>query len=112
MTQFPTESDPHLKHCLVAMLPYADWDVAEPTWLVGPVGQTRDSGPIDGCNFSVVCDAMAELDPDGKDHEVLEFSHWACGWIEELATRPGSPCAALAADFRARLAKYPILRRF
>lgn len=100
---------PQLKQCLVAMLPRGDFDVAEPNWLVGPVGQHRDSEPLEESNFSVLCDAMTELDPDGLDHEVLDFAHWAVGWIEELATRPGSACASLATDFRSRLAEYPIL---
>lgn len=78
-------------------------------WLVGPVGQSRDSDTGERSNWHAATSALATLDPDGLDHEIHRFGHWACGWVEEIATRPGSPCATLADTMRAQLADYPIL---
>lgn len=78
-------------------------------WLIGPVGVHRDSDPVDRSNWETVIDAYDQADPDGTDHEILHFGHWAVGWVEEVAYRPGSKCAELADEFRERLEAYPIL---
>jgi hypothetical protein len=78
-------------------------------WLIGPVGQHRDSDAIERSNFEVTTTRLNEIDPEGNDHEVHHFGHFAVGWVEEIATRPGSPCAALADDIRAQLEGYAIL---
>lgn len=79
------------------------------TWIIGPVGVHRDSDSIARSNFAVACARLVTLDPDEVDHEVHRFGHFAVGWVEEIATRPGSPCAKLADEMRASLESYPIL---
>lgn len=78
-------------------------------WIVGPVGRHRESELIDECNFDVALDRFLQVDPDGVDHEVIRFGHFAVGWIDELITRSGSRCAELAAEMRAALDVYPVL---
>ena len=78
-------------------------------WLIGPVGQHRDSDSIEESNFRVAVAAFVALDPNERDHEVHRFGHWAVGWIEEIATRPGSACAKLANEMREQLKSYSIL---
>lgn len=78
-------------------------------WLIGPVGHTRDSDLLAESNWHTVTEAYLALDPEGLDHEVHRFGHWACGWVEEVAYRPGSAVALMADRFRARLDDYPIL---
>lgn len=78
-------------------------------WLIGPVGQHRDSDSIEESNFRVVIKAFQAIDPDENDHEVHRFGHFAVGWVEEIATRPGSACAALAQELRDQLDGYAIL---
>lgn len=85
----------------------SDHDHAD--WLIGPVGQHRDSDSIEESNFRVAVARFQAIDPDEHDHEIHRFGHWAVGWVEEIATRPGSPCAALAVEMRAALADYAIL---
>jgi hypothetical protein len=50
-----------------------------------------------------------EIDPDELDHEVHRFGHFAVGWIEEVAYRPGSAVAAAADKMRQALDSYAIL---
>lgn len=51
---------------------------------LGPVGQHRDSGPLDRSNFHVV---MADLTARfGDAVDTVSFGHWAVGWIEEIAS--------------------------
>lgn len=78
-------------------------------WLIGPVGQSRDSDLVETSNWHVATAGLHALDPEGIDHEIHRFGHWAVGWIEEIATRPGSACAALADELREALAEYPFL---
>lgn len=78
-------------------------------WLIGPVGRHRDSDLIERSNWQVVTECFSALDPDGADHDVHRFGHFAVGWIEEIAYRPGSAVAAAADEIRASLASYPIL---
>ncbi len=78
-------------------------------WLIGPVGRHRDSDLIEESNFGVVTDRLHMVDPEGLDYEIHRFGHWACGWIEEIAYRPGSAVASLVETFRADLDGYPIL---
>lgn len=78
-------------------------------WLIGPVGVHRDSDSIAESNWRVVVAEFSKLDPDGLDHEVYRFGHWAVGWVEEIAYRPGSPIAKRADEIRESLAGYSIL---
>lgn len=78
-------------------------------WLIGPVGHSRDSEPLEESNWQVMLQAYSDADPAGDNYEVHRFGHWAVGWIEEVAVRPGSRCAEVATDLRKRLENYPIL---
>lgn len=78
-------------------------------WLIGPVGHSRDSDSVEESNWEAMLEAYSAADPEGSNYEVHRFGHWAVGWIEEVAVRPGSRCADVAAELRARLEVYPIL---
>lgn len=78
-------------------------------WIVGPVGRERDYGTIAESNWQVATERLLQVDPDQNDHRVLRFGHFAVGWVEELATRPGSECARRAENMRESLEGYPIL---
>lgn len=74
---------------------------------LGPVGQSRDSGPYERSNMRA---ATALLDAAGARYAVASFGHWAVGWIEELAHDAGDPATVAAvADIAARLSRYPLL---
>lgn len=81
-------------------------------WLVGPVGHHRDSDAVEESNWRAMCAEYARVDPGMADHEIHYFRHWAVGWVEEVAYRPGSKVAEVAAQLRARLDIYPVLDEF
>jgi hypothetical protein len=89
--------------------PRSDSDEDRSSWRVGPVGRTRDSDLIAESNWNHVVAMFDKLDPDHEDHEVHRFGHWAVGWVEEIAYRPGSAIARAADEIRARLDGYLIL---
>lgn len=76
-------------------------------WLVAPCILSRDSGPLERTNWETVtrsiCDANA-----GDDAEMLEFGHWACGWVAVWIVRPESPAAKVAQEWAERLTDYPV----
>jgi hypothetical protein len=75
-----------------------DADADEREWAgigLGPAGQTRDSDALARSNFSVISDDLRERYPD--DFDISSFSHWACGWIEEMIWNVGN------ADLRDRI---------
>lgn len=73
---------------------------------VGPVGQHRDSDPLERSNFEVIHRDLAERFGDSVD--VASFRHWAVGWIEEITYDAGRPELVAAVDeWRAALADYP-----
>ena len=78
-------------------------------WFIGPVGHHRDSDLVEESNWDTMIAAYRAIDPDEQDHEVHRFGHFAVGWVEEIAYRPGSAVAAEADRLRARLEDYPIL---
>lgn len=90
-------------------LPLRDRNHPQRDWRIGPVGRSRESEPIEESNWRVMLRAYQEVDPEGTDHEVHYFRHWAVGWIEEVAYRPGSKVAEVAEQLRAQMANYPIL---
>lgn len=51
----------------------------------------------------------SETDPEGKDHEIHRFDHFAVGWVEEVAVRPGTKCAEVQSALRESLESYPVL---
>ena len=77
-------------------------------WLVF-IGQNRDSDALARSNFTVATETLEGMDPDGEDHEVHSFGHWACGWIEIIIVRPDSKSASEAEGMEAALADYPVL---
>lgn len=84
-------------------------DADRSAWLVVPIIRTRDSGALDVSNFVTMERRLAEVDPDGADHESHRFGHWGPGWFEILIVRPGTQAAQEAADAADALADYPIL---
>ena len=77
-------------------------------WLVVPVGQTRDSGPLEQSNFEQSWEAIQQQD-DGESCERHRFGHWGPGWFEIIIVRPGSLCAKEAEHIEASLSDYPVL---
>ena len=76
-------------------------------WLVVPVSQTRDSGPLDRSNFAA---ALAGLGDEGPTVEVHRFGHWACGWFEIIIIDPLDTTALkIAEDIERALMDYPVL---
>lgn len=78
-------------------------------WQIGPVGHSRDSDLVEESNWQSMLASYLAVDPDQTDHEVHRFGHFAVGWIEEVAYRPGSKVATIANTIRAQLKEYPIL---
>lgn len=79
------------------------------SWYIGPCGVHRDSDTIARSNWDVMLARYREIDPEERDHEVHRFGHWAVGWVEECAYRPGSDVARAADEMRTSLDAYPIL---
>lgn len=76
-------------------------------WLVAPVSQTRDSGPLEQSNFET---ALAELGGESDAVEVHRFGHWGPGWYEIILIDPADAGAVdKARGMEERLADYPIL---
>jgi len=73
------------------------------------IGQNRDSDALERSNFTVATLTLEGIDPDGEDHEIHRFGHWACGWLEIIIVRPGSMASSEAEDMSAALADYPVL---
>lgn len=79
------------------------------TWLIGPCGVHRDSDSRERGNWIALIRALDAIDPDGNDHEVHRFGHWAVGWVEEMATRPESACFVEAEAIADALTEYPVV---
>lgn len=77
-------------------------------WLVAG-GHNRDSDDLGESNWDTTIACLAECDPDGKDHDVIRFGHWACGWVEIVLVRPDSAAAKEAERIEAALSDYPVL---
>jgi len=77
---------------------YQDW--------FGVVGRSRDSGILEESNFAK---ALEMLGGDGDNVRVERYGHWACGWIEEVYVRPGTPECLIAEEIERKLDNYPIL---
>ena len=83
-----------------------DEDEDRSAWLVLPVVQTRDSGPLDRSNFR---SAVRELGGEGEDVEVHRFGHWGPGWFEIVIVRPDTAAASTAEEIAGALEDYPIV---
>lgn len=84
-------------------------------WYVVPVGQNRDSGPMERSNFETAEKMLQEVeyaedeDEEESSYENHRFGHWACGWFEILIVRPGSKCFDVACEIEKSLEDYPLL---
>ncbi len=81
----------------------------EQEWFVAPCSRNRDSGTLTESNWQVQLRELEAIDPDGNDHQVHSFGHWACGWFELVLVRPDSKCFELAEGLEGALSDYPIL---
>lgn len=76
-------------------------------WLVGPVSQTRDSGPLDRSNFECF---VAALGGESEDCQIHRFGHWGPGWFEIVLINPAnSELVKRAEEMESSLADYPVL---
>lgn len=75
-------------------------------WLVCPVGQNRDSGPLDQSNFAC---ALKMLGGESDTVEVCRFGHWGPGWFEIIIVAPGTAAQTIAQTIEDRLEDYPVL---
>jgi hypothetical protein len=76
-------------------------------WLVVPVSQTRDSGPLAESNFAA---ALEMLGGESEACEVHRFGHWGPGWFEIVIIDPNDDkLVAIAQDIEASLENYPVL---
>lgn len=90
--------------CRKAGHPCAYWGISRDYLVV--IGRTRDSDALDESNFR---STLKRLGGEGDDVTVERETHWACGWVEFILVRPGSPAAIEAADIREAIARSPIL---
>ena len=102
------------------MMRYGDWQPTgfdpkglglsdQQDWLVGPVGQNRDSGCLEQSNFQSMVKALEEVDESGEDFEIHRFGHWANGWFEIILIRPETKAAECAEEIENALENYPVL---
>jgi hypothetical protein len=76
-------------------------------WLVAPVVQNRDSGPLDKSNFEA---ALEMLGGESESVEVHRFGHWGPGWFEIIIVDPADE-ARLGSllNIAESLENYPVL---
>jgi hypothetical protein len=77
---------------------YQDW--------LGFLGQTRDSKALERSNFRA---GLIAIGGEGVNVRVKRFGHWACGWIEEIYVKPGTPEAVKAEAVKNALENYPVV---
>ena len=68
--------------------------------------RTRDSDLLSESNWEV---ALEKLGGESDDVQILRFGHWACGWLEYLCVREGTPQYQLAEEMEESLDGYPVL---
>jgi len=73
-------------------------------WIVAPVSQTRDSGPINQSNFA---SAQSILDDAKAEYEIHRFGHWGPGWFEIILVNPAFE--TVVEDIESSLENYPVL---
>ena len=77
-------------------------------YVLGSVGQTRDSGVLERSNFRVAVRSLAAIAPEG--YEVHRFGHWGPGWFEIILIDPNNAAAVKDAEEMAcALSEYPVL---
>lgn len=76
-------------------------------WLLVPVYQTRDSGPLDLSNFAT---ALELLGGESDSVQVHRFGHWGPGWYEIIVIDPtAADKVAIAEGIADRMEDYPVL---
>lgn len=78
-------------------------------WFVAPVGRNRDSSCLTESNFHCLQNLLEAIDPEGDTWESHRFSHWACGWVEILLTKPDTKATDAAQEAYSNLLDYPVL---
>lgn len=73
-------------------------------WLVLPLIQTRDSGPLEESNFAA---AIRDAETHGVEHATHRFGHWGPGWFEIIVVAPAH--RAWAESLADALEDYPVL---
>ena len=79
--------------------------IPEDTWLC-VMGWNRDSGILSESNRET---ALAMLGGESDNVQIFRFGHWACGWVEYLAVKSGSPSEKIGQEIFDSLDSYPIL---
>jgi hypothetical protein len=79
--------------------------IPEDPWLV-VMGWNRDSDILSESNCAA---AIELLGGESETVQIFRFGHWACGWIEYLCVKAGSPSEAIGDEICERLEAYPIL---
>lgn len=69
----------------------------------------RDSDSLTNCNFQVFESEFNRIDPDGETWTIEGSSHWAVGWIDYLAVKPGSEAESEAIELLTQIENYPVL---
>jgi len=71
------------------------------------VGRSRDSSILEESNFDT---AVSMLGGESDTVCIIQFNHWAVGWIEELMIDPKDANAVrIACDIHENLETYPVL---
>jgi len=81
--------------------------IDQQNWLVAPVSQTRDSGPLDRANFDAT---LRILGGESETVEVHRFGHWGPGWFEIILINPADEIRVKdAQETEDALSDYPIV---
>jgi|SRR5882762_8534744 len=88
---------------------YCKPERAQLDWYLGPVGTSRDADSVVRSNWRVLIERVVAVDPEGVDHEIIHMGHWAVGWVEYLAVRPGSQAAVVQSQAIDKLREHVIL---
>jgi len=75
-------------------------------------GMSRDSGLLEQSNFDVISQNLKEAFPE--DVEIERSSHWAVGWMDQIAVHMlddsgrATPAGRHVLDWKAKLLDYPV----
>jgi hypothetical protein len=81
--------------------------IDQQNWLVAPVSQTRDSGPLDRANFDAT---LRALGGESETVEVHRFGHWGPGWFEIILIDPADEARVKECqEIEDALSDYPVV---
>jgi len=84
-------------------------DETDGHWLVFPMLYTPNIATLlDESNWSALQTALEEIDPEGVDHTLHAFGHWATPF-DLIIVRPGSKAHETAEELAKQLEDYPVL---